>query len=114
MVVTAGGHSSHSPAGRLSVQLHPLQGDKPTWEWAYSMEPSGAIALQFVRNAPLAALWRSPLLTAAPQSPSHAHSQQEYSKWQQHRGSSSGGGAAATMTTVLDSSQDEEVWDWVI
>eukprot|EP00775_Hariotina_reticulata_P001592 gene1592-1932_t len=35
MVVT----SSSAAAGGLSVQLLPLEGDKPTWEWQYSMEP---------------------------------------------------------------------------
>ncbi|WIA22182.1 hypothetical protein OEZ85_004516 [Tetradesmus obliquus] len=59
MVVTAAGS-----AGGLSVQLLPLQGDKPTWQWAYSMEPSGALQLQFVRNAALD-LWSSPVLAAA-------------------------------------------------
>jgi hypothetical protein len=59
LVVTASGS-----AGGLSVQLLPLQGDKPTWQWAYSTEPSGAVQLQFVRNAALH-LWSSPVLAAA-------------------------------------------------
>lgn len=56
MVVTSGG-----AAGRLSVELHRLVGDKPTWEWSYTMEPSGAVGLEFVRNTALD-LWSSPLL----------------------------------------------------
>ncbi|KAF6262593.1 nucleotide-diphospho-sugar transferase [Scenedesmus sp. NREL 46B-D3] len=59
MVVTASGS-----AGGLSVQLLPLRGDKPTWQWSYAMEPSGALRLQFVRNAALD-LWSSPVLAAA-------------------------------------------------
>lgn len=55
MVVTSG------PAGRLSVELHRLEGDRPTWEWAYTMEPSGSVGLEFVRNTALD-LWSSPLL----------------------------------------------------
>lgn len=55
MVVTSGA------AGRLSVELHRLQGDKPTWQWLYTMEPSGAVGLEFVRNTALD-LWSSPLL----------------------------------------------------
>jgi hypothetical protein len=55
MVVTSG------PAGRRSLELHRLKGDRPTWEWAYTMEPSGSVGLEFVRNTALD-LWSSPLL----------------------------------------------------
>lgn len=60
MVVTSG------PAGKLSVELLRLEGDRPTWEWAYTMEPSGAVGLEFVRNTALD-LWSSPLLLARQQ-----------------------------------------------
>jgi hypothetical protein len=50
----------------LSVQLLPLAGDRPTWEWRYSMEPGGEVQLEFVRNTALD-LWSSPLLAAAQQ-----------------------------------------------
>jgi hypothetical protein len=60
MVVTSG------PAGKLSVELLRLEGDRPTWEWAYTMEPCGAVGLEFVRNTALD-LWSSPLLLARQQ-----------------------------------------------
>lgn len=59
MVVTSSG-----AAGGLSVQLLPLEGDKPTWQWTYSMEPGGAVQLEFVRHTALD-LWSSPVLAAA-------------------------------------------------
>lgn len=73
MVVTAG------PAGRLSIDLARLAGDKPTWEWTYSMEPCGTLALQFTRNRALD-LWSSPLL-AQQQQLVHDGEEEEVFDW---------------------------------
>jgi hypothetical protein len=82
MVVTAG--SSASSSGRLSVSLQPLEGDRPTWEWAYSMEPCGAVQLQFVRNTSLQSRWSSPLLARQHEQQQQQQQQQQHSQQAQH------------------------------
>lgn len=52
-----------SPAafGTYSVEMHPLSGDLPSWEWVHSMTPEGAVRLDMKRHLSWTAAATEPL-----------------------------------------------------